>query len=144
MHLLNPAAWAGLFSALAAALHWILASRRDLGPLPLGLAGVALVLGGGEGPLLAAELVLAALLAAAGWHRASRAGVARPGAAGLSLAVVAAAVTTPWWGLPVDPEGLRAVALVPCAMVSALGTVLALEQLPPVRRRPPSRKIPVE
>lgn len=136
-------------AVLWAALQWILARWRDLGPVTVGWVGCALILGlpGGLYPVIAGLIALGVAVLAQ--MRASRHGVGRPDLTMLALAGAAFGGLLPLWAgalwPDLDPERLRAVGLMPALLTGAVGGLLALER-PGIRARPPRwvGRLPVE
>jgi hypothetical protein len=124
-----PAVIAGA-AAASAAMQWIFARRRDLGPFTLGLGGAALALGG-ERPEIAASCSAVAVLAAIAWLRAGKGGVGRPGLVGVALAAAVIGGLARVW---VHDSRVGGAAAVGIAVIGAAPGLVALERPGPRRR----------
>lgn len=134
----GSAVWAGLQLALSG---W-----RDLGPMTVGLAAIAVGVAAeapSARPIVAALVAVAVLGAAIAWARGSGHGVGRPALSGVVLAVAVPASLTPWLiHVPVDYAVRVAI---PVAVVASLAALVALEQKGIRRVRPMwYRTVPVE
>jgi hypothetical protein len=132
-----------------AVLHAIVASRRDLGVMPLAALGIALCLGVELSPQTGAAIAAVLGITAVGWSRAASHGVGRPGLTGwvLAAAVLGAlvAILAPELAPGVPAERFAAVAAGGVALVGTLAAGVALERPGPRRRAGPIRRaVPVE
>lgn len=131
-----------------AALQLLLVGRRDLGPVTVGLGGMAILAGRGAPPALAiAALFVAAIVAAIAWVLAAGHRTLRFGPTIVSVLAAVAAVTAPSWapGLaPIEPWEARAFGMVVCVMVPALAAVVAFERPDIVVRDERRRRVPID
>ncbi|MBT3224082.1 MAG: hypothetical protein HN348_33860 [Proteobacteria bacterium] len=119
-----------LITVFCALMQLFAASRRDLGPMTIGLVSAVLVIARPPGAEVAALLVIAALVAALAWARAAAHGVGRPALNGVALAVGMVAGLSPYWTLPMGWEetNIARVAVIPCLLIAAMGGILAAER----------------
>lgn len=144
------AEWIGWAALVLAALHLILASRRDLGALPVGGAAAATSLAAlGPEPRAVGLAVGALIVAALGWSRAARHGVGRPAITGWVLAVGGLGAASCWLapqlipGLPLERIAPGVAGLL--ALSALVGAGLALERPGPRGSvRPRRRRVPIE
>lgn len=136
----GSAAWAGLQLALSG---W-----RDLGPMTVGTAAIAVGIAAAEPscrPTVAALVSVAAVGAMIAWGRGAGHGVGRPGLSGLVLGVAVVASLAPWsFGIPTDADYAVRVAI-PVGVTAALAALIALERKGVRRVRPAwYRTVPIE
>jgi hypothetical protein len=108
----------GAAALWTAAMQVVWARRADLGPLTIGVAGAAAIARGAD-PRVALALAGSAGLAAWGWARSERRGVARPFAVGLSLAAALAADAAIRWVPAAQADHATGVAAVCVALGGA-------------------------
>ena len=134
----GSAVWAGLQLALSG---W-----RDLGPMTVGTAAIAIAVAAeapNARPVVAACVAIAAIGAASAWARGSGHGVGRPALSGAVLAVALPLSLAPW--LVHVPPDYAIRAAIPVIVVAALASLVALERKGVRRVRPMwYRTVPVE
>ena len=145
---LGTAEWLGVVALVWAAVQFLVAARRDVGAMTVGLVGISVMMAAVPTSFLALTLLGSLLLAVLAWVRAGSNGVGRPAVNGVAILIAAVCGSIRWWwpliGGSVPVDRAVSVALVPCALVISVAGVLALERPGPRRSRPRwYRKVPI-